>query len=33
MHIGERLKAIRLAKGLTQADVSEMINVDKGLHF
>ncbi|MGM7722126.1 helix-turn-helix domain-containing protein [Metabacillus sp. Hm71] len=31
MHIGERLKAIRLAKGLTQADVSEMINVDKGL--
>ncbi|KKI92670.1 hypothetical protein WQ54_08660 [Bacillus sp. SA1-12] len=31
MHIGERLKVIRLARGLTQEDVSEIINVDKGI--
>lgn len=31
MYIGEKLKVIRIARGLTQEKVSEMINVDKGI--
>ncbi|KKI91277.1 hypothetical protein WQ54_15760 [Bacillus sp. SA1-12] len=31
MHSGERLKAIRIARGFTQADVSKMIDVDKNI--